>query len=80
MMTDEERLKEFRKDLATARSKLDQTRGSISSVLEDLEGYGVKSVDEADAMIERLKNANLKLEASLTKKLESIQEKYNKVQ
>lgn len=80
MMTDEERLKAFRKDLAIARSKLDQTRGSISSVLEDLEGYGVKSVDEADAMIERLKNANLKLEASLTKKLESIQEKYNKVQ
>lgn len=80
MMTDEERLKAFRKDLVTARSKLDQTRGSISSVLEDLEGYGVKSVDEADAMIERLKNANLKLEASLTKKLESIQEKYNKVQ
>jgi DNA-binding transcriptional regulator YbjK len=80
VMTDEERLKAFRKDLVTARSKLDQTRGSISSVLEDLEGYGVKSVDEADAMIERLKNANLKLEASLTKKLESIQEKYNKVQ
>jgi prefoldin subunit 5 len=74
MLSAEERIKKWRRDIDEAKEKLQKAQGKLERLLEQLKSdFGCSNIEEAKKSLERRQNKLESLESKLAEALEELE-------